>query len=251
MLNVAVLIICHGRSGSTLLEEAVSLAGLNNYFEPLDKIRNPLPSTPYKDKWGGSCMEDENNPSDVKCPVTDSLMVANLLRCRIIMNAGIILGQREASVAASSIARSGGSWDVEDYSSMYGDAIKDEAKCYAKSSRGGGCLVKAIRLNGHLGSFLSVWNATGAHLYISGSGPRANVNNRAYETGGGISREGGPRQQGRRQKHIEPASMGGRNLRARTPTNNETGRNEIGGLRVVQLIRDPRGLIASRLRLGW
>ena len=252
MLGVAVLIICHGRSGSTLLEEAVALTGLNNYFEPLDRLRNPLPRTAFKGRWGSTCMEDTNDPEDVKCPLTDTLIVANLLRCRVVSNAGIIVSQREAS--SSSIVR----WDA-DVEALYSDAVRDEAKCHAKSARGGGSLVKAIRLNGHLDSFLSVWHASSPEAAAQ-SKSRTDANELSNREDSSAKTGATPLMRSRRRQHPinekrnPEDNRGRRDLRVRgalrfnaTRTSTESEER----LRVIQLIRDPRGLIASRLRLGW
>jgi hypothetical protein len=199
-------------------------------------------------------MEDTNNPEDVKCPLSDTLLVANLLRCRVVANAGIIVSQREAS--SSSVAR----WDG-DVAVLYADAARDEAKCHAKAVRGGGSLVKAIRLNGHLDSFLHLWHASSPEA-VAQSRVRTEkgTSNRGDSAEMEVPRGAPPLKRSRRRQHavgeqLEPEDdQRRRTTRVRgahrfdaTWNSTESGEK----LRLIQLIRDPRGLIASRLRLGW
>jgi hypothetical protein len=98
-------------------------------------------------------------------------------------------------------------WD-EATLKLFQDATKATAKCFSKADRkasqhnSSGVVVKAIRLNGHLDSFLAAWASRVESSQLRGGGGQ----------------------------------------------NKETNGTQ---LRVAMLIRDPRGLINSRLHLGW
>ena len=192
-------------AGSTLLEQGLSLTKLNNFFEPLNRVRNAN-SGSFGSEWQSACSELGNDPEvpirphptfegergscsailerstspppllwqDVRCPATDSLMLANILRCRFIANAQLVLASYEASTAAQSggeALRVAKSWAQHDVSGSSSSSSKNKgpAAALAKAAdkelkcleRPRGVLVKAIRINGHLATFMRAWAGLG------------------------------------------------------------------------------------------
>mmetsp|Transcript_22965 Transcript_22965/g.29950 ORF Transcript_22965/g.29950 Transcript_22965/m.29950 type:complete len:404 (-) Transcript_22965:410-1621(-) len=197
-ISIAVLILCHGRSGSTLLLEALSLTNFMNYFEPLQRSRNP--QIDLAQEWDSSCVANGNDPEmfpeGIHCPKTDSLQIANILKCDFVTNAAMLLTGHEVTQANNKLINNISSFDSDtsatwDFQTkkLFQNARAKQSRCKLVAKKEGGVLVKAIRTNGYLGSVVDAWN-------------------------------------------IEDP-------------------DDQGSLRIVQLIRDPRGLMASRLSLNW
>ena len=212
---LGLLILSHGRSGSTLLFEALShfVAGKAAFFEPLRSSLSP--KGPIALKLPSGCKEVDNDPDlENHCPLVNVRLIVNSLKCRLFENAHIYSALSEAHEVYLSSHHDKLQYNAAGHPEMGSSAasffrneiadkaVENERKCREHADRSGACLVKAIRVNGLLRNITHMWAQE----------------NRPFS-----------------------ASL----------DRDDIERNEQSLLKVLHLVRDPRGLVASRLSGGW
>ena len=212
---LGLLILSHGRSGSTLLFEALShfVAGKAAFFEPLRSSLSP--KGPIALKLPSGCKEVDNDPDlENHCPLVNVRLIVNSLKCRLFENAHIYSALSEAHEVYLSSHHDKLQYNAAGHHEMGSSAasffrneiadkaVENERKCREHADRSGACLVKAIRVNGLLRNITHMWAQE----------------NRPFS-----------------------ASL----------DRDDIERNEQSLLKVLHLVRDPRGLVASRLSGGW